>query len=143
MKTQATIIGIAVAALALTPALADAKGGPGQGGQPKDRAQVERGQRDMDRDRLHDRDRITNPQKDRDRIQDRTHAPDNAKFGDHEIYGGQMMSEQERNQYREQLRLIGDDEQKRTQFMAQHREEMQKRAKAKGLDLDDVPDPSE
>ena len=141
MKLQATIIGIAVAALALTPVLADAKGGPGKGGQPRDRAQVERGQRDMDR--LHDRDRITNPQKDRDRVQDRTHAPDHAKFGDPEIYGGQMMTEQERNQYREQLRLIGDDEQKRTQFMAQHREEMQKRAKAKGVDLDDGADPSE
>lgn len=143
MKTQATIIGIAIAALAMTPALAYAKGGPGQGGQPKDRAQVERGQRDMDRDRLHDRDRITNPQHDRQRDQDRIHAPDQAKFGDHEIYGGQMMTEQERNQYREQLRLIGDDEQKRTQFMAQHREEMQKRAKAKGVKLDDDPDPTE
>ena len=110
MKTQATIIGIAIAALAMTPALAYAKGGPGQGGQPKDRAQVERGQRDMDRDRLHDRDRITNPQHDRKR---------------------------------DQLRLIGDDEQKRTQFMAQHREEMQKRAKAKGVKLEDDPDPTE
>jgi len=143
MKMQATIIGIAIAALALTPALAYSKGGPGKGGQPKDRAQVERGQRDMDRDRLHDRDRISNPQHDRQRDQDRTHAPDNAKFGDHEIYGGQMMSEQERNQYREQLRLIGDDEKKRTQFMAQHREEMQKRAKTKGVKLDDDPAPSE
>lgn len=143
MKTQATIIGIAVAALALTPALGFAKGGPGQGGQPKDRAQVERGQRDMDRDRLHDRDRISNPQKDRDRIQDRTHAPDNAKFGDPEIYGGAMMSEQERNQYREQLRLIGSDEQERTRFLAQHREEMQKRAKTRGVELDDDPEPTE
>jgi len=143
MKIQASIIGIAIAALALTPALVDAKGGPGQGGQPKDRAQVERGQRDMDRDRLHDRDRITNPQHDRDRVQDRTHAPDHAKFGDAEIYGGQMMTEQERNQYREQLRLIGDDEQKRTQFMAQHREEMQKRAKEKGVELDDGSEPTE
>lgn len=143
MKTQATIIGIAVAALALTPALAFAKGGPGQGGQPKDRAQVERGQRDLDRDRLHDRDRISNPQKDRDRVQDRTHAPDNAKFGDPEIYGGQMMTEQERNQYREQLRLIGSDEQKRTQFLAQHREEMQKRAKTRGVELDDDSEPTE
>lgn len=147
MKAQASIIGIAVAALALTPALAFAKGGPGGpgAGQPKDRAQVERGQRDMDRDRLHDRDRISNPQKDRDRIQDRTHAPDNAKFGDRDIYGGAMMTEQERNQYREQLRLIGSDEQKRTRFLAQHREKMQTRAKAKGIALDDKDDsgPSE
>ena len=143
MKIQASILGIAIAALALMPALADAQGGPGKGGQPKDRAQVERGQRDMDRDRLHDRDRITNPQKDRDRIQDRTHAPDHAKFGDHEIYGGQMMTEQERNQYREQLRLIGDDEQKRTQFMAQHREQMQQRAKERGVELDDDSEPAE
>ena len=143
MKMQATIIGIAITALALTPALAYSKGGPGQGGQPKDRAQVERGQRDMDRDRLHDRDRINNPRQDRDRVQDRTHAPDRAKFGRHEIYGGEIMTEQERNQYREQLRLIGSDEQKRTQFLAQHREEMQKRAKTKGVKLGDGSGPSE
>ena len=143
MKMQATIIGIAVAALALTPALAYTKGGHCQGGQPKDRAQVDRGQRDMDRDRQHDRDRITKTQHDPKRDKDRIKAPDHAKFGDHEIYGGQMMTEQERNQYREQLRLIGDDEQKRTQFMAQHREEMQKRAKAKGVKLDDDSGPTE
>ena len=143
MKLQTGILGIAVAALALTPVLSDAKGGPGQGGQPKDRAQVERGQRDMDRDRMHDRDRMTNPQHDRQRDQDRIHAPDQAKFGDHEIYGGEMMTEQERNQYREQLRLIGSDEQKRTRFMAEHREEMQKRAKERGVEIDDDSEPSE
>ena len=51
------------------------------------------------------------------------------------IYGGALMSVEERNQYREQLRLIESD-QERLQFMAKHREEMQARARMKGIDLD-------
>lgn len=54
-----------------------------------------------------------------------------------DIYGGGLMSVEERNRYREQLRLIGEDEQKRTRFMADHKEQMQKRAQAQGLDLDE------
>ena len=49
-----------------------------------------------------------------------------------DIYGGALMSVEERNTYREQLRLIGKDPEKRTQFMADHKEKMQVRAKAQG-----------
>ena len=49
------------------------------------------------------------------------------------------MSQQERNQYRNQLQLVGQDPEKRTEFMAQHREKMQKRAKLKGVNLDNDP----
>ena len=49
------------------------------------------------------------------------------------------MSEQERNQYREQLRLTESDPKAREKFMAQHQEKMQKRAKAKGVDVKDPP----
>ena len=47
-------------------------------------------------------------------------------------YGGALMwSVEERNQYREQLRLIESD-QERLQFMAKHREEMQGLRKNEG-----------
>lgn len=45
------------------------------------------------------------------------------------IYGGELMSVEERNQYREQLQQM-DSDQERTQFQAQHREKMEARAKA-------------
>jgi len=142
MRTQTTISILTATALALTSISALAQGHHGQGGaQPQDRAQIERGQKDFDRDRLRDRDRISNPAQDRDRRrdQDRIHAPDNAGSGQNGIYGGQLMSVQERNQYREQLRLTESDPQARTKFMAQHKEKMQQRAKAKGVELKDPP----
>jgi hypothetical protein len=51
------------------------------------------------------------------------------------IYGGAMMTVEERNAYREELRLVGQDPEKRTKFMADHKEKMQLRAKAQGLTL--------
>lgn len=141
MKTQTTISLITAAALALASFSAVAQGRQ-QGGsqhQPQDRAQVERGQRDLDRDRMRDRDRISAPEhdQDRDRDQDRTHAPDNAKHGDSEIYGQEVMSVQERNQYREQLRLTESDPKAQTEFKAQHAEKMRIRAKEQGVALED------
>ncbi len=153
MRIQTTISILTAAALALTSMSAVAQGRHGQGAaQPQDRAQVERGQKDFDRDRMRDRDRTTSPSRDRDRDQDRTHAPDNATFGENGkakygengdgIYGGDLMSVEERNQYREQLRLTESDPQAQTRLKAQHQEEMQQRAKAQGVQLDD-PDDSE
>ena len=49
------------------------------------------------------------------------------------------MSEQERNQYREQLRLTDSDPEQQTRFKAQHQEKMQKRAQEKGVKLPDPP----
>ena len=43
------------------------------------------------------------------------------------IYRGDMMSAQERNEYREQLRRI-ETEEERARFLARHREEMDQRA---------------
>ncbi len=137
MKAMTTITLLAAAALTLASVSAVAQGArQGQGAQAPDRAQVERGQKDFDRDRLRDRDGITAPEHDRDRIrdQDRTHVPDHAKLGENGIYGGQLMSVEERNQYREQLRLTESDPQARGKFMAQHQEMMQARAEQQGVD---------
>jgi len=53
------------------------------------------------------------------------------------IYGGEFMSVQERNQYREQLRLL-DSDAERLQFQAQHREQMDTRARALGLEVEEA-----
>lgn len=45
------------------------------------------------------------------------------------IYRSDLMSVQERNEYRERLRVLGSAEE-RTKFLAQHREKMQQRARA-------------
>ncbi|MDH5455464.1 MAG: hypothetical protein OEY37_05280 [Gammaproteobacteria bacterium] len=142
MKAQTTISILVAAALALTASTATAQGRQGQGGaSAQQRAQVERGQRDVDRDRMRDRDRVNDPAQDRkrDRDQDRTNAPDTPQAENRNIYGSELMSEQERNQYREQLRLTESDPEQRTRFMAEHQEKMQKRAKEKGVELPDPP----
>ena len=53
------------------------------------------------------------------------------------IYGGELMTVQERNQYREQLRKM-DSEDEREKFQAQHREQMELRAKALELDIEEA-----
>jgi hypothetical protein len=144
MKSQTTISILAAAALALTSMSAVAQGRHGQGGaQPQDRAQVERGQKDFDRDRLRDRDRIIAPSPDRDRDQNRIHTPQTASRGNQGVYGSELMSVQERKQYHEQLMLTESDPKARTEFMAQHQEKMQVRAKAQGKILEDPPEVEE
>lgn len=103
---------------------------------PQDRAQAERGQREMgsDRMRLHDRSGVA--QHDRDRVQDRTHAPDEAKQSQNNIYGYNLMSEEERNAYRERIRNT-ENRQEREQIEAQHRHEMQIRAENKGVQIEE------
>ena len=139
MKRQTGLWLIPAAALVLTPLVAIAGGhGQGRGADSSgSRAQVERGQQDFDRDRMRSRDRIHDPAQDRDRVRDqeRIHVPDQANPSDNAIYGHQLMSVEERNQYREQLQLIGQDTEKRNRFIAEHRDKMQLRAEAQGVNL--------
>ena len=53
------------------------------------------------------------------------------------IYGGELMTVQERNEYREQLRHM-DANEERDKFQAQHREQMELRAKALELDIEEA-----
>ena len=53
------------------------------------------------------------------------------------IYGGELMTVQERNDYREQLRHM-DSEEEFEKFQAQHREQMELRAKALKLDIEEA-----
>ena len=56
------------------------------------------------------------------------------------IYGSQLMTEQERNAYRVKMQAA-KTEQAREALRHEHHEEMQKRAKAKGMTLPDEPPP--
>lgn len=53
------------------------------------------------------------------------------------IYGGELMTVQERNQYREQLRQMDSDEE-REKFQARHQEKMNLRAKALDRDIEEA-----
>jgi hypothetical protein len=75
------------------------------------------------------------------REQKQIHVPGTGNGPDSDIYGHEMMTVQERNRYREQLRLVESDPEEKTRFLAQHREQMQKqmqtRAKAQGVVIGD------
>lgn len=65
------------------------------------------------------------------------HGQDLVPPGQGPLYGGELMSVQERNEYREQLRLI-DSDQEREQFQAQHRDRVNQRAAALGLEVEEA-----
>ena len=161
MRTLLKYSALLAAAVVLLPfdGFAQGRGQGGGGGgdqmQARDRAQVERGQTDRDRDRVRDRDRIhqtaMDPAQDMMQTQERNqsqqreqaqeqkqiHQPGTGNGPDSDIYGHELMTVQERNQYREQLRLVESDPEQKTRFLAQHREQMQTRAKAQGAVIDD------
>ena len=146
MRTVTGFGALIAAVLVLAPLTGVAKGqgqGSGQergGEQARERAQIERTHSDFDRNRMHDRDQARQHSQDRDQARDRVHDPAHAMPDDRPIYGQQMMSVEERNQYREQLRVLGADTEEGTRFQAQHREQMQVRAKEQGVNLDDTPE---
>jgi len=53
------------------------------------------------------------------------------------IYGGELMTVQERNQYREQLRRM-DSEEERQKYKAQHRDKLNRRAEALSLEVEEA-----
>ena len=153
MRTLLKYSVLLAAAVVLLPIDGFAQGrGSGQGGgdqardQAQGQAQAERGQTDRDRNR--DRDRVhqsaMDPAQDMTAAQERKQVqeqkqirePGTGNVADSDIYGHELMSEQERNRYREQLRLVESDPEQKNQFLAQHREQMQARAKAQGAVID-------
>ncbi len=58
--------------------------------------------------------------------------------GDEVVFGGQMMTMEERLQFRTQMQNAATDEE-RQQIRLQHREQMLERAKAQGITLPDMP----
>lgn len=65
-------------------------------------------------------------------------APAYTAFAADEVYGSQLMSEQERNAYRTKMQSM-KTEQERQQLRMEHHKQMQERAKAQGVTLPDMP----
>jgi hypothetical protein len=82
---------------------------------------------DQDRDQVRDQDRTQTQDKDQTRLRDRD-----------QIYGSQLMTRQERSEYRTRLRAA-KTAQEREQIRAEHHERMQERAKERGVTLPDEP----
>lgn len=80
-------------------------------------------------------DKIQDQAKDQINDQDKLQTQDRTRDM---IYGSQLMTLTERNQYREQMRTL-KTAQEREAFRLQHHEQMQERARAKGVKLPDTP----
>lgn len=120
---KATIItGIVVAVfLALTSMYSDADQHKGRGAQ----------------DRAQDQSQAEYQKKEYARHKEYKQSQDQLQLKDEDIYGHKLMSPEELHQYRERLRAIKTEEE-RNRFEAQHREEMQIRAKALQIELEDA-----
>jgi arginine/ornithine N-succinyltransferase beta subunit len=81
---------------------------------------------DRDRTQAQDKDQTKDQTKDRDQIRDR------------DIYGSQLMTNEERNQYRTRMRAAKTD-QERERIRAEHHERMKVHAKERGVTLPDTP----
>ena len=82
-----------------------------------------------------DQDRVQTPDKDLTRDQDRLQTRDKTQD---QIYGSQLMTQQERSAYRAQMRNA-KTAQEREQIRKEHHERMKVRAKEKGVTLPDEP----
>ena len=81
--------------------------------------------RDQTQDRLHDQDQL----KDQDRLRDQDRLQDHTP-----IYGSQLMTQQERNEYRAKMRTAKTAKE-RERLRYEHHERMQERAKERGVTL--------
>jgi hypothetical protein len=104
--------------------------------------------RDQDRIQLQDKTGDQVPDRDRDRAhlmdpdqdQDRLHDRDRLSIHEDDVYGGNLMSEQERRAYDAKMSSLGTQSE-RDRFKAEHRAQMQERAKKLGVTIPGNPDP--
>ena len=113
------------------------QGGQQGGGQQQMQQQQQRqAERAMSQDRVMDQERLQTRERDRTQDQAQTQAQAQTKAsagGSEGIYGGNLMTVQERNQYRAELGGL-QNEQQRKEYEARHREQMQVRAKERGIE---------
>ena len=64
--------------------------------------------------------------------------PTTSVFAEDQVYGWQMMSEQERQEHRTKMQNLNTEEE-RNRYRLEHREMMEKRAKEQGKSLPDMP----
>jgi hypothetical protein len=144
MKYTVAVSVIAGLMLALASVASDA--GQGKGGAKADRTQQVDRDRSYDRDRIQgrtrldapdrtrDRDRDMDKDKDQIRDRDRIHTQDPLTLKNEDIYGNELMTEQERNQYRKQMKAA-ETRQERERLQEQHEKRMQERALQQNKDL--------
>ena len=92
-------------------------------------------ERSTSQDAVTEHDRLQ--QRERDRTQKQTSSARTAGAAATAggIYGGNLMTEQERNEYRERLHSM-NTEQERDAFTAQHRQQMQQRSKERNVPIE-------
>ena len=94
---------------------------------------------DQDRTRLQDQDPTKDQIKDQTKDQDRDRTQDKIQDRTQDkVFGSQLMTKQERNEYRSKMRAAKTT-QEREQIRAEHHERMQVRAKERGVTLPDEP----
>ena len=109
--------------------------GQGQGqGQPQSTQQRQM-ERSTDQNRAAEHDRLQQREQDRTKSHATSPQAGNGEAKGQGIYGGNLMTEQERNQYRKRLGSL-ETEQERNAFMAQHQEAMQKRSKERNVPIE-------
>jgi hypothetical protein len=77
---------------------------------------------------------------DQTKTQDKTKTQTRDQIRDQDIYGSQLMTAQERNEYRNRMRAA-KTQQEREQIRNEHHERMKARAKERGVTLPDTPPP--
>ncbi|MGB5102713.1 MAG: hypothetical protein WBO04_05255 [Steroidobacteraceae bacterium] len=138
MKTTTVLASLAAATFVFaSAATAQGQQGGQQGGQQRGQQagqQQRQADRAMSQDRVMDQERMQARDRDRTKDQEQVQSREHASAGKGEgIYGGNLMTVQERNQYREQFGGLKTD-QERNEFKAQHQEQMQLRAKERGVE---------
>lgn len=83
-----------------------------------------------------DQDQLQTPDKNQTRDEDRLRTRDQVQS--RQIYGAQLMTRQERNEYRARMRAA-KTVQEREQIRKEHHERMKERAKERGVTLPDEP----
>ena len=107
-------------------------GQQGSGQQQMQQQQQRQAERAMSQDRAMDQQRMQTRERTQDREQAQTQAQASKGAGEG-IYGGNLMTVQERNQYRAELGALKTDEE-RLEYKARHREQMELRARERGID---------
>lgn len=92
-----------------------------------------RGQ-DRDQDSVADRDQDRTGDRDRSQDQDQLHVQDRDHLRTQDIYGSELMTREERRQYRDRIQEM-QTVQEWAQFRSEHQAQMLARARAQGADL--------
>jgi hypothetical protein len=106
--------------------------GPRGGQQYQGQQQQRQADRAMNQDQTMDQQRLQD--RDRTKTQERqqVHAKQQAQAKQAGIYGGNLMTAEERNQYRTELGKM-TSEQQRNEYAERHREQMEQRARQLGV----------